>query len=381
KKVLKGLLSAQILLTTLEDTGNVVTWSAFLADLQTAIEREAIERYPERHGRVLVTTATDARGLPHRHVFVMGLSEGLFPLRQSEDPLYLDSERRQMVTAGLQLNTAAMSAGDDGLFYELISLPRRRLYLSRPTVKDGSPWVRSHLWRAVEAVFEDAKDLVEAGKVDASDVVPAEQAATFDEVAIAVAAEMASPKAETPAYFNWLLARDRTTWARVLTAYDVESTRADAVEGRYNGRITDELLLDKVKTALSIQQHQWSASQLNDYGACPFRFFAGRLLWLRALEEPSIGMDARQLGTLNHDILQYTYRQLADEDVIIHADNLQHALKVLHTHAAEQFALAPHNLGIHLDKIILNKLFKTVEDDLTLLLPQWRGPKAKIMRS
>ncbi|MEM6529209.1 MAG: UvrD-helicase domain-containing protein, partial [Chloroflexota bacterium] len=165
KKVLKSLLSAQLLLRTLEQTRDEITWAEFLADLRSTVERTTIENAPEREGRILITTVTDARGLPHKHVFVPGLSEGIFPLRQPEDPLYLDSERRQLSNSGAGILAASERAADDGLFYEMISLARDTLTLSRPTVKDGAPWVESHLWRAVADVFDDAADRIAASEI------------------------------------------------------------------------------------------------------------------------------------------------------------------------------------------------------------------------
>ena len=103
----------------------------FLLELRTAVDNTAIRRSPARNGKVLVTTVTDARGLPHRHVFIPGLSEGMFPVPPPEDPLYLDSERERLARNGVRLETQAERAADDGLFYELIGLARATLTLSR----------------------------------------------------------------------------------------------------------------------------------------------------------------------------------------------------------------------------------------------------------
>jgi hypothetical protein len=135
KCVLRSLLSAQSLLAALGEGGRV-TWQTFLADLRAAVNGAAVNSRPSRAGRVLVTAATDARGLPHDHVFILGLSEGIFPAQTPEDPLYLDSERRRLRESGVFLETQAERAADDGLFFELISL-RKTLTLSRPTVQDG----------------------------------------------------------------------------------------------------------------------------------------------------------------------------------------------------------------------------------------------------
>jgi RecB family exonuclease len=56
----------------------------------------------------------------------------------------------------------------------------------------------------------------------------------------------------------------------------------------------------------------WSASRLEAYRACPFWFFVGYVLGLEPRAEPAEGLDARQLGTLYHRILEHVYREAAD---------------------------------------------------------------------
>ncbi len=348
KKVLQTLLGAQQLLSTLENTGERVPWGEFLADLGASVERESIEGNPPRTGRVLVTTATDARGLPHKHVFIMGLSEGLFPLRQPEDPLYLDNERRRLMEAGLPVRTLAERSADDGLFYELISQVQQTLTLSRPTTKDGAPWIESHLWRESAAVFSDAADRIREAEIRLGDIVDVTTAATPEEAALAVAAGLTKPDIspeETEAY-NWLVAHSNGNWGSIRDARTVEANRlAPAKHDRYTGRIDDAALVDKLKTTILSPKHLWSASQLNDYGACPFRFFAGRVLHLEAMQEPQLGMQARQLGSLNHTILEETYRTLAAEDVLITPEKLDFALDVLNTVSTRVLDNAPQAFG------------------------------------
>ncbi len=354
KIVLQGLLSAGLLLQTLEgdddDGEDRLTREEFLADLLAAVENTAIDRQPERHGRVLVTTATDARGLPHQHVFVMGLSEGIFPLRAAEDALYLDSERRLLQGKGLPLKTAAERVDDDGLFFELISLPTRSLTLSRPTVKDGAPWVPSHLWRATLDVFADEDETL-VQSIGLGDAPTVDVAATTEEVTLsvadglnAVAENGADPM--VVAGHDWLLAEHTKLWGAILAGRTVENDRlSGTVTDPYTGRLHDPVLLEKLSNKLDVTNHTWSASQFNDYGICPYRFFAARVLHLKALDEPTVGMDRLQLGLLNHSILQQVYTELAKQNVVIEPGALDDTLALLRQVADEQFVEAPNVFG------------------------------------
>ena len=79
---------------------------------------------------------------------------------------------------------------------------------------------------------------------------------------------------------------------------------------RYSGLLTDPQLIAWVAGELG-PQRPWSASQLNELGACRYRFFAKRLLGLEELWQPEPGLNALDLGTLNHEILERTYGDVA----------------------------------------------------------------------
>ncbi len=58
--------------------------------------------------------------------------------------------------------------------------------------------------------------------------------------------------------------------------------------------------------------HTWSASRLEAYRNCPFRFFVAHVLGLGPREEPQAGLDVRQLGSIYHRLLEETYRAADD---------------------------------------------------------------------
>lgn len=89
--------------------------------------------------------------------------------------------------------------------------------------------------------------------------------------------------------------------------------------------------------------HTWSATRLNAYGQCAYRFFAGYLLNLKELSSPQEGMDALQMGSLNHDILEKTYRIIKEEGFYINPENADEALDILAEEAERIFKDAPEN--------------------------------------
>jgi ATP-dependent helicase/nuclease subunit B len=376
KGALRGLLTAQTLIESLAEpnTGAVSDWTQFALDLQVALKNTVLNPRPNRHGRILVTSATDARGLPHKHLLILGLSEGLFPAQIAEDPLFLDSERGELAAAGVPLATRYERTADDGLFYELICLPRETLLLTRPTLQEGKPWAASPLWRGVAGVFSDASAMIKRERVPIGAVVTLAQAVTVDEVALALTDQLnrQTITSETRGAFGWMQAAHRPYWAHIERGRSVELGRLRETPGdHYSGVLASPDLIAIVGERLS-EKRLWSASQLNDYGICPFRFFAKRLLKLEAVEEPESGLDAAQRGSLNHAILEQTYRALYAEGLAIHPENHDRALQLLDREAQDVFADAPQKFGFRADalwaqekSVILRKLRQLINTDFS----------------
>ncbi|MEO8610415.1 MAG: PD-(D/E)XK nuclease family protein [Chloroflexota bacterium] len=380
KRLLRSLLSAQNLFSALGMSDKIVQdWSVFLTDLKTALGSAAVNRDANRIGKVLITSITDARGLPHRHIFIPGLSEGIFPAPTPEDPLYLDSEREALQGRGIYLETSAERAADEGLFYELISQARDSLTLSRPTVQNGVLWPESHLWRAARDVFADSAEIITANRIPLGGVVRPDDVAAPGEVVLSAADSLSRNQSDAASLqlYNWIVAPGdsrwgsiRDQWLHILRGRQIEGARMDGrAADHYSGRLRDENLVAYAAAQLGAGR-VWSASQFNEYGTCGFRFFAKRLLKLETLKEPEDGMDAMQRGTLIHAILEETYRRLADGNISIAPENLDTARAFLHDCADAELLEAPAKLGFRASPLweqekvsLLRKLEKMLESD------------------
>ncbi len=358
KNILRAQLAAAALFGALQLPATDYSADAFLRDLGAAVEQASFLRGKVRDGRVLITSVSDARGLPHDYVFIPGLAEGVFPTPISEDPLLLDSERQRLKLDGIDLPTQAERADDEGLFYELIGLARQALILSRPAYKNGEVWAESHLYRAVRAVFPQVEP--EVMRIGAA--LPAGEVATRSEAAIAATG--------SPALRQWLAQADADFWARIELGLLIERGRlARDPYDRYGGRLADETLIRRVADWLG-PEHTWSATQLAEFGVCNFKFFARRLLNLEPFETPEEGMDARQLGTLQHAILEQTYREIQAQGLTITPENTDAALEILRTVAAVVLADAPRRLRFRASalwadekEIVLRRLIQLVKLD------------------
>lgn len=348
KDLLRGMLATeQFIEQAFGDVqSGMVRWEDVLADMIAGVESTApTQRNPIRSGRVLVTTAAEARGLPHDHVYVLGLSEEIFPAVVPEDPIYLDNERRRLRERGIRIETQAERADDDGIFYELICLARQSLTLSRPYIRQGKPWVESHLWRMSQAVFENPT--VDRLRVGA--VVAAEEVSSLDETLLVLADglsnETVSPSVQD--LYGWVVQTDHAheRWSRVLQGRRSEIRRmSNQPFDDYSGVLQHPDLIEIVRDELD-EDRLWSATQLNDYGICPYRFFAVRLLRLRSVEEPEEGLDALQMGTVNHAILEQTYREMKELRLDITPENGAEVLDIFGEVAERLLRDAPRLYG------------------------------------
>jgi ATP-dependent helicase/DNAse subunit B len=83
----------------------------------------------------------------------------------------------------------------------------------------------------------------------------------------------------------------------------------------------------------------WSASKLESYGTCPFYFYIAYALELEPRTPPEEGYDVRMLGSMLHQILEFTYGRATDPT------DLNECLRLMPTIAQETFEAAPAEYG------------------------------------
>jgi len=350
KDILRGLLQTQDLLSAIDpelvrDPQHGLTqWShLFLELMQTVKDSQEPQRSPVRTGRVLVTTVTDARGLPHQHIFIPGLAEGIFPAPVGEDPLYLDTEREALSLRGVRLDPRFERAADQSLFYEIVSQAHDSLTLSRPTARQGKPWPASHLWSLVRHAFPALKPRV----IRTDEGITPQEAASPEE-ALLVIAHAVQTNALTPdvaALAAWL---DHSSLAEAWDAMRhnsaIETGRIQgATTPEYDGFIMQPALVADIRE--KAKGWRWSANRLKNYGECGYKFFGQYLLSMQKLKDPEAKIEASTRGTLYHAILERVYNQFKDQKLSITSNQTGYALDLLEYYAAEIFESAPEVYG------------------------------------
>ncbi len=297
KDILRGLVWAAEAVPAAGPTD----FTGFVAGLAGAVDA-ATYRPPLHPGRdaILVADVVQARGLPFRAVALLGLAEGEFPARLAEDPFLREADRQRLrEDFGLPVASAITSAEGE-FFYAAVTRPSQRLLLTRPRLADdGAPWQASPFWE------ETCRLLAVTPATLTTESLPAlDQVASWPELLEVLAA--GPPGSALQA---WAEAADPARWRGLHAATRVLAARQGQGPSPYDGDLAG---VASQTAAAYGPAHTWSASRLETYRACPFRFFVQHVLGLEPRPDPVEGLDVRQLGTLYHRILELVYRQAAD---------------------------------------------------------------------
>ena len=332
----------------------------FTAELRDLLSGETIPIPADPGGCVRVLDVEQVRHLSVPHLFVVGLSENSFPQNRADDCLFGDAERRDLAARGLALRHREQHQQDEMfLFYSLATKARASLTLSYPAInRKGQSVFPSPYVTALRSLFTDAAlPLSHEGQLDP--VPNLDRALTATDLRLVA---MTEARAARPGLFNHLLSKPE--WQRVgwnlLATLDVNVHRFHT-RGftSYEGRLELPQNLDALRMRFG-SQHQFSATELEGYATCPFRFWLGKVLKLDALPTPEEGTDYAARGSLIHDVLAKLLVEGLDSDE--------------ETLAARFRQLVEEHLGHRFHETELQRALTRIEGEL---LGQWGDAFAK----
>ncbi|MBW6467402.1 MAG: PD-(D/E)XK nuclease family protein, partial [Brevefilum sp.] len=299
----------------------LIDYERFLSDLIGAVQGAHIdEPRGARQNAVWISGIHHAAASRFKAVALLGFSEGLFPVVEHPDP-FLDETTRGDLGLDPQLGREQAST-----FYQAFTRAERHLLLTRPYLADhGESWDPSPYWEAAASLLE--KDAIH--KISPNTARSQSEAASPQELLFwAVQHKALRFSNDEQLISNWQdLHRART----ILSA-----RRSKQLGSIYEGDAESltQILIEKFGPG-----HTWSASRLETYATCPHQFYVQNVLNLEPKETPELGLDASQIGTILHAILENVYQEA---DV---TTNLESLLAILEDCAASVFADAPRKQG------------------------------------
>lgn len=234
----------------------------------------------DERGVVRVMSAGRARARRFPVVFVLGLTDGEFPQRQST-PALLDARTRRHLNAAAEAELLPEpEPGEEvALFHHVLSRPKNLLYLSARNSGDtGEEAMPSPFWEEARATLGGRRIWRRRGLDEVAGA--ADQALTRREYLRACAAHGGKPAEEED---GWLL--------------EAKAEIAGAGGRGYSAAVR----------AFSAGRTVFSAGELETYHQCPFRWFLEKGLRLDDLDSSSLPLVR---GNLLHAVLEQVYRHL-----------------------------------------------------------------------
>ena len=279
-----------------------------LAGLIDILGNQPVGRTNDESGRVRVLSAIGVRQLRVPYLFVAGLCEKSFPSPDREDRLYGEAEHQRLIDEGLPLPTRADRQNDEMLlFYEAITSTTRRLWLSYPAVDEsGEPLSPSPYLAAVERAC--GRGLIRRTEQLDLSPVPGDDALVWAD-AFRLRAVFTAMKDGNVDLLAGFLRHAGAAADGMLAGLDLLSLRQD--RNRFGP--AEGMLSQAVRHRLASEfsrQRTFSATELEAYAYCPYRFFIERLLKLEPVEDPVLEIDYRQRGLLAHEFLASLHRRV-----------------------------------------------------------------------
>ncbi len=247
---------------------------------------------------IQVTDLAAAGSAPCEYLFLGGLVQGEFPRLPPADIFLEETQRR-----ALNLDEDATTEAERLLFYRAICAPRRGLGVFYPKQSGSETLAPSPFVDELDSVLAPQPEVRETDDVH-----------TLAELYLKLGRGLCTPRDSDPArdalaLYNQAAQLDghATALHHLVRGLHIAELRTISKSlGSHEGVLDEEPLLDKLRNRLGAG-HSFSATQLELYGRCPFRFFSQELLNLQPLRDPEDDDSARKRGNLVHRILYCFY--------------------------------------------------------------------------
>jgi ATP-dependent helicase/DNAse subunit B len=272
-------------------------------------------------------------------VFVPGLAERLFPRKITEDPILIDALRAEL--------SGSLATNEQRLAQERLALglavgaAERRLYVSYPRLdlQQGRPRVPSfyalEALRAAEGRLPNFAELDRRAEAESSARVgwpaPDDPAEAIDhaEYDLAVLARfLNSGPDQTPGTARYLLSTNSYLGRGLRTRWQKWSQQWTTADGLIKPLAASQAVI--AKHALDVRSY--SPTALQNYAACPYRFFLQAIHRLAPREVPGAidELDPLQRGSLIHEIQFELFERLKAANLLpIRRQNLERSGKML----------------------------------------------------
>ena len=306
------LEEALLNLSELDLVENAVSFESWVKGATEALQASAAPVGALDREGVVITDLLAARGLQFRVIIIPGLVDGAFPRLIRQDPLLLDQERQYVseVLSRELRQRRGLHEAEQLLFVLAIHSASEQVILSYPRSEQNGETASTpsfYLLRVLEALtgapatFADLREWEHRAPLFPVSLGPPSEALDLIEYhLLSVGHALASGD---PAPLGYL----PTVSPFSMSAFQALRQR------RHGEHLTPfDGMIESNSVRMQVQRHLFpaglrlSASALETYARCPFRYFLTAVLGLPQWEEPEqvLTLQPRDRGALLHGILQ-----------------------------------------------------------------------------
>ncbi|HSW54948.1 MAG TPA: PD-(D/E)XK nuclease family protein [Ignavibacteriaceae bacterium] len=259
----------------------------------------AFTRYniPEKPGYgVQITTLNEIRGLSFDYLFIGGLNDGDLPTRFTPEIFFSGSFAREEVQHQVEQRY---------LFYQALCTWKKKLYFSYPQTDSKRDLVQSSFLQDFILLFDTKK----INKDDFKDEIYSK------EELLELLGRLSSEQRKELKFPDEV----NINIDGISRAIEIDKKRMEEPfgESEFAGFVSKDIS-EEIKNKLSqISEGEFSATQLENYAKCPYKYFVENVLRLETIAEPVEELEAFEYGSLIHSILYEFYANLKEKGIIL----------------------------------------------------------------
>ncbi len=290
--------------------GGQMTRSEFAQSFEAGLSQLDTGLVPPAVDQIVVGSIERSRHPGIRVAFVLGMNDGAYPLTRSEELLLNDDDRRRLVDSGLNIDPPRSARlGEERLLaYIALTRPKEHLFISySETDLDGRKLEPSPYLKDLKRVFPELETQrfdQDRPETQLGEIVSAAELITALAANLALSTQHSALSTQHRQVWN-------TVYDRARFSADLRSPLREALRSLVHSN--QSTLSPQLVDALHRQSLRTSITNLEQYAACPFQYFAAVQLKLKP--RPTGEIDALQLGALYHAVLDSFTRQLIDDNV------------------------------------------------------------------
>ncbi len=317
--------------------------------LKEVVSAEDVSEIPQTVDEVIFGTAEQVRQSSPKAAFLIGVSQGDFPLAPKSSGVFSDAERRELIALDLPLGDPLEQKAIEEryLAYSVACAPSEMLFVCWPRTAGGEDKEPSELVSAVQEIFPALTPLRD---------LPDEYFANSKEAAFSrMAARFRDNTGEAGALR--LLFQDEE-------AYQGRIEALKRAAGQKPARVEDPDLARKIFG----EDMFLSPTQIENFYSCPFKYFCR--YGLNAKERRPAEVDVMQYGTLMHYLFEKIFRESREQRAERSWEELlEHVRGLILQYADENmggFSLLSGREKYRLDRMAQSagKLIRHVEEEL-----------------